>query len=75
VQVKVTITDGRIADIVFLSYPSDRRQSQEINQYAMSGLVGQALALQSANVSGVSGATDTTDAFRQSLSSALVKAA
>jgi uncharacterized protein with FMN-binding domain len=41
----------------------------------MSGLVSQALAVQSADVSGVSGATDTTDAFRQSLASALAKAA
>jgi uncharacterized protein with FMN-binding domain len=75
VQVRVTITAGRIANISFLSYPSDRRQSQQINQYAMSGLVSQALAVQSADVSGVSGATDTTDAFRQSLASALAKAA
>ncbi len=74
VQVRVTIASGRIADITFLSYPSDRRRSQQISESAMQGLVNQAIAVQSANVSGVSGATDTTAAFRESLSSALAQA-
>lgn len=75
VQVQVTIASGRIASISFLQYPQDRSTSRGINQSAMNGLVSQAIANQSANVNGVSGATDTTDAFRQSLSSALSQAA
>lgn len=75
VQVQVTITGGRIASISFLQYPQDRSTSRDINQSAMNGLVSQAIANQGASVSGVSGATDTTAAFRQSLSSALSQAA
>jgi uncharacterized protein with FMN-binding domain len=74
VQVKVTVAGGKIADVAFLSYPNDRRQSQEINSYAMPQLKQEALAAQSAQVDGVSGATDTSDAFVQSLSSALASA-
>lgn len=74
-QVQVVVSGGRIADITFLSYPSDRSQSRQISESAMRGLVSQAIATQSAHVSGVSGATDTTAAFRDSLSSALAQAA
>ena len=35
VQVKTTIQDGKITDVQFLQYPSDRRTSQEINSQAM----------------------------------------
>lgn len=74
VQVRATITDGKLTDVTFLSYPTKQRESIQINQYAMPRLVQQALASQSAQVSGVSGATDTTIGFQESLAAALAQA-
>ncbi len=74
IQVQVTISGGKIADVVFLDYPHDRRTSVEINSQAMPYLKQEAIAAQSANVDIVSGATDTSRAFIQSLQSALDKA-
>jgi uncharacterized protein with FMN-binding domain len=71
VQVEAIVQGGKLADVKFLQYPSDRSTSRGINSSAMTGLVQEAIAAQSAQVNGVSGATDTTAAFRQSLSSAL----
>ena len=45
-----------------------------INQQAMPVLKQEAIQAQSAQVDGVSGATDTSDAFVQSLTSALTQA-
>ncbi len=75
VQVQAVIKNGRLANVNFLQYPSDRSTSQFINSQAMQGLAQEAVNAQSANVDGVSGATDTTMAFRQSLSTALSAAA
>ncbi len=74
VQVKAVITNGSITDVQFLQYPNDRGTSIEINSQAMPLLTQEAIQVQSANVSGVSGATETTLAFRQSLASALILA-
>ena len=75
VQVQVTVANGKIADVAFLDYPQDRGTSRSINSYAMPQLTQEAIQAQSANVNGVSGASDTSAAFRQSLSSALSQAA
>ena len=75
VQVRVTVTNGKIADVAFLDYPQSRGTSRSINSYAMAQLTQEAIVAQSANVNVVSGASDTTAAFRQSLSSALSQAA
>ncbi len=74
VQVRVTVLDGRIADVVFLDYPHDRRTSIQINNYAMPYLKQEAIQAQSAQVDIVSGATATSGAFRESLASALSQA-
>jgi uncharacterized protein with FMN-binding domain len=74
VQVQAVVSGGALASVKFLSYPSDRRQSQQINSYAMPILIQQAITAQSAQVSGVSGATDTSIAFRKSLAAALSQA-
>lgn len=71
VQVQVTVTGGRIVDVQFLQYPNDRSTSVMINQQAMPYLKQEALTAQSANVDYVSGATQTSRAFIESLSSAL----
>ena len=74
VQVKATISGGQITDVTFLQYPTSHSTSVYINQQAMPYLKQEAIQAQSANVSGVTGATDTSQAFIQSLGSALAQA-
>jgi uncharacterized protein with FMN-binding domain len=74
VKVKVTISGGKVSDIVFLEHPTDQRNSIEINNYAMPRLTAQAITSQSSRVDGVSGATDTSQAFVKSLENALQQA-
>lgn len=74
IQVKVVISGGKISDVVFLDYPHDRRTSMMINSQAMPDLKTEAIQVQNANVDIVSGATATSEAFRQSLQSALAQA-
>jgi uncharacterized protein with FMN-binding domain len=75
VQVQAIISGGRLNNVQILSYPSDRSTSQRINQRAMPTLVSEAIQAQSASVNTVSGASDSSAAFRQSLGSALSQAA
>jgi len=74
VQVAVVITNGKISDVQFLNYPQDRNTSRRINGMAMPYLTQEAIQAQSANVNGVSGASDTSAAFKESLASALSQA-
>ena len=74
IQVKVIISAGKVSDVQFLQYPNDRRTSVFINSQAMPYLKQEAIQAQSARVNGVSGATATSGAFRQSLASALSQA-
>jgi uncharacterized protein with FMN-binding domain len=74
VQVKATIQGGKLTDVTFLQYPNDRSTSRYINSQAMPQLKSEAIQAQSANVSGVSGASDTSQAFIQSLGDALAQA-
>lgn len=74
VQVQATIQDGQLASIQILQSPNHARQSLQINSYALPQLVSEAIQAQSANVDTVSGATLTSGAFKQSLSSALTQA-
>jgi uncharacterized protein with FMN-binding domain len=74
IQVKTVIQNGKITDIQFLDYPNDRRTSIMINNQAMPLLRQEAIQSQNSNVDIVTGATDTSMAFRESLQSALDKA-
>jgi uncharacterized protein with FMN-binding domain len=74
VQVKVIIQQGKITDVPFLQYPNDRNRSVNINAYADPQLTSEAIQAQSANVDIITGATDSSEAFIQSLSDALAKA-
>ena len=74
VQVEVTIQNGAITDVTFLQYPNDRSTSRYINGQATPILAQEVIKAQSASVDGVSGASDTSQAFIQSLSSALSQA-
>jgi uncharacterized protein with FMN-binding domain len=74
VQIQTTIKNDKITSVQFLQYPNDRSRSVEINGYADPILVNEAIQAQSANVDIVSGATDSSEAFIQSLSNALSQA-
>jgi uncharacterized protein with FMN-binding domain len=74
VQVQVVIQNGRIANVTFLQFPSDRRTSQRINSVAVPYLQQEAVQAQNANVNIVTGATLTSEGFIQSLQSALANA-
>ncbi len=74
VQVQAVILGGRLASVDFLQYPNDRSTSRYINDQAMPILKSEAIQAQSADVSGVSGASETSPAFIQSLGNALAQA-
>ncbi len=74
VQVQATIKNGKITDVEFLQYPNDNPNSQSINSQATPYLKQEAIQSQSAQVNVISGATLTSQAFTQSLSSALSQA-
>lgn len=71
IQVKATINGGKLTDVEFLQYPNDRQNSIDINEQAMPVLKQEAIKAQAAQVDTISGATDTSQAFMESLSIAL----
>jgi uncharacterized protein with FMN-binding domain len=73
-QVEITVTDGRLVDITALAIPANDHHSESISRRAWPTLVEQALAAQSADIAGVSGATYTTFGFVESLRAALQEA-
>lgn len=70
-QVQATIANGKLTNVQFPQWPNDRSRSVRINQQALPWLAQEAIQAQSANVNVISGATDTSEAFSQSLQSAL----
>lgn len=74
VQVEAVITGGKITAVQFLQYPNDNPNSQYINSQATPYLKQEAIQAQNANVNIVTGATLTSQAFIESLSSALNQA-
>lgn len=74
VQAQAVIQRGHITTVKFLQYPSDRSRSVEINQIADPELVQEAIQAQSAQVDVITGATDSSIAFIQSLTDALSQA-
>jgi len=74
VQVQAVVQNGKLTDVQFLNYPHDRRTSQRINNVAMPYLTNEAVQAQTARVDIISGATLTSEAFIQSLQTALNQA-
>lgn len=74
IQVQAIISGGKLSDVVFLQYPNDRNRSIAINTQAMPYLKSEAIQAQSANVNIISGASDSSSAFVQSLGDALAQA-
>jgi len=73
-QVQAVIQGGKLAQVQILQYPHDRRTSQMINSQALPWLESEAIQAQSAQIDMVSGATLSSNAFIQSLQSALASA-
>jgi uncharacterized protein with FMN-binding domain len=71
VQVRVSLTRGRITGIQALQLPHDFALSQQISSYAGPLLRQEALRAQSAHIDVISGATYTSEGYRQSLQAAL----
>lgn len=72
VQVKITISGGKIVDAVAVQAPSGR--DQRYTDMAVPVMRQKVLAAQSSNITGVSGASYTSYAYWVSLQSALTKA-
>jgi uncharacterized protein with FMN-binding domain len=70
-QLKVTEVGTRITSISIVADDATDPRSTEINGQALPILQSQAMAAQSANIDGVSGATFTSAAYQQALQSAL----
>jgi uncharacterized protein with FMN-binding domain len=71
VQVRVTITDGKITDVTALSLPHDNPDSWNYSSAAAVKLRSEVLAKQSADIDAVSGATYTSHGYARSLQAAL----
>ena len=74
VQVAVVLNGSQIVDVKALQLPYDRPQSQYISSQAAPLLHDEVLQAQSAQIDVIGGATYTSDAYAQSLQSALDKA-
>jgi uncharacterized protein with FMN-binding domain len=71
VQVQITVRGGRIVKADAIDYPQGSRRDQDINSQAIPQLDQETVNAQSAQIDTVSGATYTSDGYRQSLQSAL----
>jgi uncharacterized protein with FMN-binding domain len=74
VKVTVTILNDHIIHAECPQFPYERRRSQEINESAIPTLIREVIKAQGANIDAVSGATETTAGFYDSLKSSLEKA-
>ena len=74
VQVKITVVDGKITAAQAVQYPTSNSRDQQINAAAIPILGQEAIQQQSADIDMVSGATVTSEGYRQSLQSAIDQA-
>ncbi|XVU29812.1 FMN-binding protein [Actinoplanes sp. CA-054009] len=70
-QVHITVADGKITEITAPTSPADNPADAGVTAGALPQLREQVLAAQSAAIDGVSGATFTSEAYKQSLQAAL----
>ncbi len=73
VEVQVSVANGSITDIQAVAMPSGGRSGQ-ISRYVAPILASEALQVQSSRIDVISGATYTSEAYAQSLQSALDQA-
>jgi uncharacterized protein with FMN-binding domain len=74
VQVKITVTGGKITAVTAVEYPTNTPRDYQINEFAIPQLNAETLAAGSARIDAVSGATYTSQGYLGSLQNALNKA-
>jgi len=74
VQVSVVISGGKITDVQKVKMPDSPGHTSQVSASSFPVLRSEAIQAQSASVNVVSGATQTSEGFSQSLASALSKA-
>jgi uncharacterized protein with FMN-binding domain len=74
VQVRITVTDGKLTAVTATEYPEETPRDYQINSFAIPELNSEALAAGSAKIDTVSGASYTSGGYVGSLQSALDKA-
>lgn len=74
VQVRITVSGGKITSATAVQYPTENPRDAEINAQAVPQLNSEVVQKQSASIDMVSGATYTSDGYLQSLQSAIDKA-
>ena len=74
VQVRITVSGGRVTKVDVLQSPSGNPRDVEINDRALPVLTSETLDAQSGEIDMVSGATVTSDGYVRSLQSALDQA-
>jgi uncharacterized protein with FMN-binding domain len=74
VQVRITVSGGRISAVTATEYPDGLPRDAQINAYAIPKLNAEALTAGSAHIDTVSGATYTSQGYVGSLQNALDKA-
>lgn len=74
VQVKITVSGGKVTAAEAVDYPQTNPRDAEINQVAIPILQQETAGVTSAEIDFVSGATFTSDGYQRSLQSALDKA-
>jgi uncharacterized protein with FMN-binding domain len=71
VQVAITVVNGKITGVAVPTYPTGNGRDREINAYALPILRQETIAAQGAQIDTVSGATVTSDGYKESLQAAL----
>jgi uncharacterized protein with FMN-binding domain len=71
VQVRITLTNGKITASTAVTYPANESRSAEISSYSIPVLSREVLQAQGSTIAVVSGATYTSDAYAQSVQAAL----
>ena len=74
VQVRITVSGGKVTAVDAVQYPQDNPTSSSINAQVIPIYVKEALAAQSSSIQVVSGATETYDGFTGSLQDAIAQA-
>ena len=74
VQVRATVSGGRLTDVTVLQVPDRGGYEDQIVQIVVPELKSEALSAQSARIDVISGATYTSQGYAQSLQSALDQA-
>jgi uncharacterized protein with FMN-binding domain len=74
VELAIVVSGGKITDVKVLDYPQDHSRSVQINRSALPKLRSEALAAQNSFIDTVTGATVTSEGYRQSLQAAIDRA-